>query len=177
MLAAVLAGCSPEPPDPPLTRSDLVIRLFEGLQKKDFKAALEQCSKLRAIGVYSNGFAEFEDSIRYNYCVAEAQRLLDAGDPQGARAFLDDAMRQSLNNQRLKSQLAELDKVVVLEKQVTQLRTAATPEAQREALQALQQLLRTYPPGEIFREEMRRMEAELEKPAPAAAEASAPAAP
>lgn len=94
------AGCGKrqEAPPPPLARPDLVLDLFDALDKKDYKAAQNKIARLREIDKTSLYLAEMENVVRNNFYLAEAQTFIRKNDIGGAEALLASSITRHGNH-------------------------------------------------------------------------------
>lgn len=131
-----LSGCGRDSKkhSAPSARNQLVVRLFQSMDGKDYTAAAGQARKLQALDPGNLYLDVIISRQQGNLCVAEAQKQIDAGDFDGAVVTLDDGVRNAPLNQHLKRTLEQIRKLAVLNKAVEAFRAAETPEERGVAL-------------------------------------------
>ncbi|MBQ4106012.1 MAG: hypothetical protein IJC73_00350 [Lentisphaeria bacterium] len=149
VIAAVLllsAGCerseSPEGVNP-AERNQLILRLFESMDKRDYAASSQQAVKLRALDPGSIFLSRMVDIQTGNYAVVQAQERLDAGDFKAAAQQLDEAARRNPlyremeAESRAAARVAEMAQMVAgyRELRLQKVRWAATRENDERARQ------------------------------------------
>lgn len=110
------AGCGrrQQAPPPPLAKPDLVLDLFESLDKKDYKAAQNKIARLREIDKTSLYLAEMENTVRNNFYLAEAQAFIRKNDIGGAEALLDSAIMRHGNHKVIVDAAKQIDNTKML---------------------------------------------------------------
>ena len=84
-----LVSCSKPPPEVPMERSRVLIRLFSNLDRQENDEALKNIETYRNLDPTNMFLADFEHLVRANGVVVSAKAKLDAGDIEGALADLD----------------------------------------------------------------------------------------
>ena len=84
-----LVSCSKPAPEVPMERSRVLIRLFSNLDRQENDEALKNIETYRNLDPTNMFLADFEHLVRANGVVVSAKAKLDAGDIEGALAYLD----------------------------------------------------------------------------------------
>lgn len=91
----LLAGCGQgPPPDPPKSRTDLVLDILEALERRDHKVALKKVERLRELDPTNVFLANLEILERNNSIIIEAQEEINKGDLSGALKKVNDGMKK-----------------------------------------------------------------------------------
>lgn len=115
-LVLLSAGCGKrqEAPPPPLAKPDLVLDLFDALDKKDYKAAQNKIARLREIDKTSLYLAEMEITVRNNFYLTEAQNYIRKNDIGGAEALLSTAITRHGNHKIIVDAAKQIDNTKML---------------------------------------------------------------
>ena len=97
LFAALLAGtalsclvsCSKPVPQTPMERSDVLLELFNNLDRKDNEKALKNIDAYRNLDQTNLFLSDFEHIVRANKVIGSVRARLDAGDIQGASEELN----------------------------------------------------------------------------------------
>lgn len=190
-LAVALYGCGRKTAETvPSGRNQLIIRIFQSLERDDFAAAAEQAAKLKALDPGNEYLGRIIDTQRANRFVRSAQELFDAGEYQEALQTLEQGLRQLPLDNNLKDSLEQLQRIVALESAFRSHTAAGSLAVRRRTLEKLEaeaESFRSVPLNSAIvsqRELLDRLHAEeVERlkpkpaPAPAAPDVEAPGSP
>ena len=181
----LLAGCGKKAPREisPNERNRLVIRMFQSLERQDAASAQEQAGKFRSLDPGNNYLTTIVDTQRGNACIAEAQKLLDAGRFAAAGKVLENGIKASPLNRRLVLELELVRRLAALDADIKALAAArelndrsrtlvriehAAAELDSPELNAAVKLQRSKLDADIAADlERRRQELEKRNPTPA----------
>ena len=108
----------------PSARNQLILRLFESIERRDYEASSQQAVKLRALDPGSIFLSRMVDIQTGNLYVTRAQRLLDAGDYAGAAALVDEGARRNPLYLEMEKEVRTVHQVEALAQMVAEYRTA-----------------------------------------------------
>ena len=95
VLCCFIYGCGKgSPPDPPKGRSELVLEIFDLLQKKDHEVALKKIGRLRDLNQTNVFLANLEISERNNMIICMAQEEINKGDLPKALERITDGIKK-----------------------------------------------------------------------------------
>ncbi len=111
-ISMLLSGCGEKKSrTAPSSRNQLVIRLFQSLDEKEYAAATEQARKLRALDPGNPYFDVIITRQQSNICTVKAQKQLDSGDYKGALETLEKGVKEFPLSQQLKEAHAKVLKL------------------------------------------------------------------
>jgi len=108
----------------PSARNQLILRLFESIERRDYEASSQQAVKLRALDPGSIFLSRMVDIQTGNLYVTRAQRLLDAGDYAGAAALVDEGARRNPLYLEMEKEVRTVHRVGEVARMVAEYRNA-----------------------------------------------------
>lgn len=147
-------AAEPEKIPPPLTRTDLTLRMLESSVAGDYQAAFFQCRKLNEIGTSAAGFRNLELNVNYNAIIDQVRKKLDEGDIEGALTILREGRIRFGTDKVFNAYIAELELLSAVEKNLQILRTSEDPEARTAALDILNDAAAANPALHVLLEEL-----------------------
>lgn len=124
-MALLLTGCGrDEGPAAanPEARNQLILRLFESMDKRDYAASSQQAIKLRALDPGSIFLSRMVDIQTGNHAVVQAQQRLDVGDYRGAAGLVEDAARRNPLYREMEAESRKARRVAELAQMVAEYR-------------------------------------------------------
>ena len=91
--AALFCACSKPAPEPPRVRTELVLEIFDSLQRRDHKNTLAKIERLKELDPTNVFLSEFEHIERANIRIQEAENALLRNDRKRAEQAIQDAIR------------------------------------------------------------------------------------
>ena len=141
-LISLGAGCDQksEAPDPPLAAGELLIRLFDSLDKDDFILSSEQGRKL-GVAIGDNSFlAQLERIQEANFYVLQANAALKKGELGKAGIFIQGGLCKYPENDRLRSMQQSITEL----KNITNLLELASRSRKSEDLRSVLGRIREF---------------------------------
>ena len=86
-------ACSKPAPEPPRVRTELILEIFDSLQRKDYKNALAKIERLKELDPTNVFLSEFEHIERANIRIQEAEQALLRNNRKQAEEAIQDAIR------------------------------------------------------------------------------------
>lgn len=133
----LIAGCGSEDEAPPLSmeRTNLMIRMFESMDKGDYESALLQAEKLQVMNPGNSYLTQVRETMQANLGVVEAQKVLDLGKLERAQTMLQNGVKKYPLNQNLQLELKRINALLAFREQLVlylksdlQAELPATPE-------------------------------------------------
>lgn len=89
-LMGILVACSDPAPPPPTVRSDLLLEIFDLLDRKDYEGAIPKIERLEKLDETNEFLTPFLALVRQNAVLKEAKRALNHGDVAAADKILSE---------------------------------------------------------------------------------------
>lgn len=135
----LLAGCGKEAPEAaPGERNQLLIRLFNSLDRGDYAAAMEQAAKLRTLDPGNAYLSKIVETQRANRCIQSAQERFDAGRIDEAIAILVEGEKQMPLDNNLPEALETVRRIDRIEQAFRAYAAAADLNIAGKALETLE---------------------------------------
>lgn len=149
---AVFGGCSKkkEVPDPPTSRSELVLDLFSALAKKDHNTALGKIERLRKLDSGNLFLASLEMKEKNNAAISEIQKLLNEGKLDEAINLNNDFMLKRGRNEDFIAIQNELQVIKQLRETVDALNDPSSSTRLARNAAKLKTMASKYKPAEAF---------------------------
>lgn len=90
--AVLFSSCGKSAPEPPRMRTELVLEIFDSLQRKDHKNTLAKIERLKELDKTNVFLSEFEHIERANIRLLEAEQALLKNDRKKAEQAIKDAI-------------------------------------------------------------------------------------
>lgn len=147
-LLFLTVSCRQEPERPPIprNRSELLLRLFDNLQQKNYPAALAQIEKLEAESPDSGYLKELRELLTVNACIAEAQTALNKGDLNKAIQTVATARNKLPFNRQLEAAEEDLTLLRRISNNIDELGRARSSEDLRIVIKVLDSMAVSYKP-------------------------------
>lgn len=147
-----LGACSKkrEVPDPPTSRSELVLDLFSALGKKDHNTALGKIERLRKLDSGNLFLANLEMKEKNNAAISEIQKLLNEGKLEEAINLNNDFMLKRGRNEDFISIQNELQVLKQLKDTVDALNDPSSSTRLARNAAKLKTMASKYKPAEAF---------------------------
>jgi heme oxygenase len=147
-LAVILisAGCGRnDVPDPPTAYNQLVIGLFKDLDAKDYRAAANKASKLKALDPENAFLNQLIENELSNYYIKQAQKKLNAGKLAAAQDIISAGRSKYPFNQNLIKTEAYLKQVSELAVKVKSISVPFSSEELQRNIKAIEKLQKSIP--------------------------------
>ena len=89
----LFCACSKPAPEPPRVRTELILEIFDSLQRRDHKNTLAKIERLKELDPTNVFLSEFEHIERANIRIQEAENALLRNDRKRAEQAIQDAIR------------------------------------------------------------------------------------
>ncbi|MCP3968616.1 MAG: hypothetical protein GY750_20065 [Lentisphaerae bacterium] len=156
-LTILSGGCGNEKvPDPPLTRTKIVISLFNNLEKKQYKRSVRQIEKLQALDPDSIFLHQLKESELSNQYTKQAQVFLAQGKLQDAVGIIKKGRDEYPFNDNLIQAENKLTKLLLLNKYIDNVEQSKNADALEINLNATKKLLSEIPNGKKLQPFIRR---------------------
>ena len=152
LAAALLCACGKPAPEPPRVRTELILEIFDSLQRKDHKNALAKIERLKQLDPTNVFLSEFEHIERANIRIQEAEQALLRNDRKQAELAIRDAIRVI---GPLPPLVAAANEIAALEELEVLAEKIAAPSTSAELRQNLDRFnagIRKFPQNPVFAE-------------------------
>lgn len=149
---AISGGCSKktDAPEPPTSRSTLVLDLFSALDRKDHNSALGKIERLRKLDSGNLFLASLEIREKNNAAISEIQKLLDDGKVEEAINMTNDYMLKRGRNEDFISIQDELQVIKQLKGTIDALNDPSSSTRLARNAAKLKTIASRYKPAEAF---------------------------
>ena len=150
--AIFFCGCGKPAPEPPRVRTELVLEIFDSLQRKDHKNALAKIERLKELDPTNVFLSEFEHIERANIRIQEAEEALLRNDRKRAELAIQDAIRVIGPLQPLVSAANEITQLAELEILAEKIANPTTSAALEQSLAEFNRKISKFQTNAKFRE-------------------------
>jgi hypothetical protein len=150
-LPLFICGCGGKTaPDPPRTRSELTLELFDSLLKEDNKGAISLITNLREIDKNNLFLAQLENLEKDNLCILEVQEKLKKDNIADAQKIINKELDDRGRRASLVKAQTELQILAEVEKQVNALLYPENAIQTAKAAKRLMDIAKVYKKVKIF---------------------------
>lgn len=176
-----LSGCSERKvSDPPTSRAELTVRLFDALKYKRYTDALAILDKLQALEPEDADLMEMRDRLIVNICTGKVQEYINAGKLENAQKYIRQQRKKHPMLTKLRMLEEDVNNLINLRNAARRLANAATIPEIASALENIAPLAARYPDAKKLhsdikqrRNELNKLRAEEQRKAEAAAKSPA----
>ena len=180
-LLLTLSGCSESKvSDPPTSRAELTVRLFDALKGRRYTDALAILDKLQTLEPEDADLMEMRDRLIVNICTGKVQEYINNGKLENAQTYLRWQRKKHPMLHNLRMLEEDVNNLIDLRNAANRLANAATIPEIASALENIAPLAARYPDAKklhsdikIRRSELNKLRAAEQRKAEAAAQSPA----